>query len=198
MPAKSKSQQKAAGMALAAKRGDMPVSDLQGAAKDMYDSMSASELEDFAETEHEGLPNKVEETTATLDQSLIKTAMKRGAAAAKKRKRRAPLMDPKFVKMVPDDESSTTSPYFAAWLKGYDMERSKNESLQAQTVRQIIREEVRRMIAENEDTIHQDIAAALRGVKDSKGKPVRYSIETAKRGNRGEIIVKVWGNIDAG
>lgn len=60
MPAKSKSQQRAAGMALSAKRGDMPVSDLQGAAKEMYDSMTEKELEDFAETEHKGLPDKVE------------------------------------------------------------------------------------------------------------------------------------------
>ena len=48
MPAKSKSQQKAAGAALSAKRGDTKVSELKGASKDMYDSMSESELEDLA------------------------------------------------------------------------------------------------------------------------------------------------------
>ncbi|WP_374408212.1 DUF3008 family protein [Pelagerythrobacter sp.] len=58
MPAKSKAQQKAAGAALSAKRGDTKVSDLQGASKDMYDSMSESELEDFAETKRKGLPEK--------------------------------------------------------------------------------------------------------------------------------------------
>lgn len=56
MPAKSKAQQKAAGAALAAKRGKKDKSDLQGASKEMYDSMSEEELEDFAETEREGLP----------------------------------------------------------------------------------------------------------------------------------------------
>lgn len=56
MPAKSKAQQKTAGAALAAKRGKMDKSDLQGASKEMYDSMSEEELEDFAETEREGLP----------------------------------------------------------------------------------------------------------------------------------------------
>lgn len=60
MPAVSKSQQKAAGIALSAKRGDTPVSELEGAAKDMYDSMTEKELEDFAETKHAGLPNKKE------------------------------------------------------------------------------------------------------------------------------------------
>jgi hypothetical protein len=35
MPAKSKAQQKAAGAALAAKRGDMPKSKLKGASKEM-------------------------------------------------------------------------------------------------------------------------------------------------------------------
>ena len=58
MPAKSKAQQKAAGAALSAKRGETKVSDLQGASKDMYDSMSESELEDFAETDRKGLPDK--------------------------------------------------------------------------------------------------------------------------------------------
>ncbi|WP_230291711.1 DUF3008 family protein [Croceicoccus sp. Ery5] len=56
MPAKSKAQQKAAGAALAAKRGDAKRSDLQGASKDMYDSMSEAELEEFASTSRKGLP----------------------------------------------------------------------------------------------------------------------------------------------
>lgn len=60
MPAVSKSQQRAAGIALSVKRGDTPESELQGAAKEMYDSMTEKELEDFAETEHKGLPNKKE------------------------------------------------------------------------------------------------------------------------------------------
>ena len=58
MPAKSKAQQKAAGAALSAKRGETKVSDLQGASKDMYDSLSESELEDFAETRRKDLPEK--------------------------------------------------------------------------------------------------------------------------------------------
>lgn len=58
MPAKSKAQQKAAGAALAAKRGETDKSQLQGASKEMYASMSEEELEDFAETEHEGLPEQ--------------------------------------------------------------------------------------------------------------------------------------------
>jgi hypothetical protein len=58
MPAKSEAQQKAAGMALSAKRGDTKVGDLKGAARDMYDSMSESELEDLAATSHDELPKK--------------------------------------------------------------------------------------------------------------------------------------------
>ena len=60
MPAKSKAQQKAAGAALSAKRGDTKVSDLQGASKQMYDSMSEDELDDFASTKREDLPDKVD------------------------------------------------------------------------------------------------------------------------------------------
>lgn len=58
MPAQSEAQQKAAGAALSAKRGETKVSDLQGASRDMYDSMSEAELEDMASTEHDDLPEK--------------------------------------------------------------------------------------------------------------------------------------------
>ncbi len=50
MPAKSAAQQKAAGAALAAKRGDESVSALKGASKDMYRSMSEDELRKMAST----------------------------------------------------------------------------------------------------------------------------------------------------
>lgn len=56
MPAKSKAQQKAAGAALSAKRGDTKVSDLQGASKDMYDSMSEKKLDEMASTKRKGKP----------------------------------------------------------------------------------------------------------------------------------------------
>lgn len=58
MPATSKAQQKAAGAALSAKRGDTRKSELKGASRDMYESMSEKELEDLAETKRKGLPEK--------------------------------------------------------------------------------------------------------------------------------------------
>ncbi len=59
MPAKSKAQQKAAGAALSAKRGDTKKSDLQGASKSMYESMSEKELHDLASTRRKGKPEHV-------------------------------------------------------------------------------------------------------------------------------------------
>jgi hypothetical protein len=56
MPAKSQAQQKAAGAALAAKRGDAKVKDLKGASKSMYDSMSQKELDELASTKRKGKP----------------------------------------------------------------------------------------------------------------------------------------------
>ena len=58
MKAQSKAQQQAAGAALAAKRGESKVSDLQGASKEMYDSMSEEELEEMASTSHDDLPDE--------------------------------------------------------------------------------------------------------------------------------------------
>jgi len=48
MPAKSKAQQQAAGVALAAKRGQIPISRLKGSSLSMYKSMTEEELEDYA------------------------------------------------------------------------------------------------------------------------------------------------------
>jgi hypothetical protein len=59
MPAKSKAQQKAAGAALSAKRGDQKVGDLKGASKSMYKSMSEDQLKEFASTKRKGKPEHV-------------------------------------------------------------------------------------------------------------------------------------------
>jgi hypothetical protein len=56
MPAKSKAQQKAAGAALSAKRGDTPKTKLQGASKQMESSMSEKQLEELAATKRKGKP----------------------------------------------------------------------------------------------------------------------------------------------
>lgn len=56
MPAKSKAQQKAAGAALSAKRGDTAKSELKGASKEMYESMDEGELHDMAGTKRKGKP----------------------------------------------------------------------------------------------------------------------------------------------
>ncbi|WP_423206143.1 DUF3008 family protein (plasmid) [Paracoccus yeei] len=56
MPAKSKAQQKAAGAALSAKRGDTPKSKLRGASREMEKSMTEQELKDMAHTKRKGKP----------------------------------------------------------------------------------------------------------------------------------------------
>jgi hypothetical protein len=58
MPAKSAAQQKAAGAALSAKRGETPRSKLKGASKSML-SMTEKQLEEFARTKRKGKPEHV-------------------------------------------------------------------------------------------------------------------------------------------
>lgn len=60
MPAKSKAQQKAAGAALSAKRGDTPKTKLKGASKGMAESMSEKQLEELASTKRKGKPERAE------------------------------------------------------------------------------------------------------------------------------------------
>jgi hypothetical protein len=56
MPAKSQAQQKAAGAALSAKRGDTPKSKLKGTSKSMANSMSEKQLEELASSKRTGKP----------------------------------------------------------------------------------------------------------------------------------------------
>lgn len=58
MPAKSKVQQKAAGAALSAKRGDQPKKALKGASREMFDSMSEPQLAELAKTKRKRLPKR--------------------------------------------------------------------------------------------------------------------------------------------
>lgn len=61
MPAKSKAQQRAAGAALSAKRGETPKSELKGASREMVDSMTESELEELASGGRKGKPEQVKD-----------------------------------------------------------------------------------------------------------------------------------------
>ena len=58
MKATSKAQQKAAGAALSAKRGDTKKKDLKGASQSMVDSMSENQLEELASTKRKGKPER--------------------------------------------------------------------------------------------------------------------------------------------
>ncbi|MBL0915983.1 MAG: DUF3008 family protein [Sphingopyxis sp.] len=60
MPAVSKAQQRAAGAALSAKRGETPKSKLKGASKEMAASMTEKQLEDFAKGSTKGKPDHVD------------------------------------------------------------------------------------------------------------------------------------------
>ena len=62
MPAKSAAQQKAAGAALAAKRGDMPKNSLRRASKSMVESMSEKELEAMASTSRKDKPEHMKKS----------------------------------------------------------------------------------------------------------------------------------------
>jgi len=60
MPAKSQAQQKAAGAALAAKRGEVPKAKLKGASRQMYETMTEKELDELATVKRSKLPERVD------------------------------------------------------------------------------------------------------------------------------------------
>lgn len=65
MPARSKAQQKAAGAALAAKRGETSKKSLKGASKSMEASMSERQLDELASTKRKGKPEHVADRRAS-------------------------------------------------------------------------------------------------------------------------------------
>jgi hypothetical protein len=84
MPAKSKAQQKAAGAALAAKRGDAKPSELIGASKQMYTSMSEKQLDDFASTKRKGKPDYTPDSPIPAQKAKRKRAAKKAAVTRAK------------------------------------------------------------------------------------------------------------------
>ena len=81
MPAVSKAQQAVMGMALAARRGEMKVSELSDAALKIYKSdMTDKQIEDFASTSKEGLPKH---KMKTLKESIL-SSTGTGAAMTEK------------------------------------------------------------------------------------------------------------------
>lgn len=90
MPAKSKAQQKAAGAALSAKRGETKPSKLKGASRQMYKSMSEKQLDEFASTKRKGKPDYTKDSPIPAQKAARKKAAKKAAKtraknAAKKR-----------------------------------------------------------------------------------------------------------------
>ena len=84
MPAKSAAQQKAAGAALSAKRGETPKSRLKGASRQMADSMSEKQLEAFASTKRKGKPQHAAKSRSKSASSRSSARKARKTSTARK------------------------------------------------------------------------------------------------------------------
>ena len=93
----SQAQQKAAGAALSAKRGDISPSELVGASKEMHDNMTEKELEDFAKTKHKDLPKKIAASHCTSEARQLKDP-KKETMVADKRGKNVKVIDKKDLK----------------------------------------------------------------------------------------------------
>ncbi len=86
MPAKSKAQQKAAGAALAAKRGETKKSALKGASRGMAASMTEKELRDLAKTKRKTLPaRKAAASKASSSKSSARKSSGKSKSGSAKR-----------------------------------------------------------------------------------------------------------------
>jgi len=76
MPATSKSQRRLMGMAYAYKIGKLKGKNISDKVKELSKSMSIKDLEDFAETKHKGLPNKVKRNKKKMNKEQLKKTIK--------------------------------------------------------------------------------------------------------------------------
>lgn len=90
MPARSKAQQKAAGAALSAKRGQTSKTKLRGASRSMVNSMTEKQLEEFAGTKRKGLPKKKTAAASRKRPAAKKATSKRASTARKSTARKTP------------------------------------------------------------------------------------------------------------
>jgi hypothetical protein len=82
----SKAQRAAAGIAYAAKKGDIPKSELRGASKEMAD-MPSKELKKFAKTKEKGLPEKAkEEDKEEVEETTVAGSVATAEQAPKSKK----------------------------------------------------------------------------------------------------------------
>jgi hypothetical protein len=72
MPAVSQQQQKLFGLALSVKRGETPRSEASDDVLKIVDTMSEKNIEDFAGTEHKGLPSKVESKLRSIVREILR------------------------------------------------------------------------------------------------------------------------------
>lgn len=72
MPAVSQQQQKLFGLALSVKRGETPRSEVSDDVLKIVNTMSEKDIEDFAGTEHKGLPSKVESQLRSIVREILK------------------------------------------------------------------------------------------------------------------------------
>jgi len=72
MPAQSQQQQKLFGLALSVKRGETPRSEVSDDVLKIVDTVSEKDIEDFAGTEHKGLPKKVESKLRSIVREIFR------------------------------------------------------------------------------------------------------------------------------
>jgi Protein of unknwon function (DUF3008) len=76
MPAKSKKQRMAAGAALSVKRGERSISSLKGASRQIAQSMSEKQLEEFGHSKRKGLPPRSIEVWRGLEAGIYTLGIK--------------------------------------------------------------------------------------------------------------------------
>jgi len=77
MPSTSKQKQKLFGLALSVKRGETPRNEASDEVLNIVDTMSEKQIEDFASTSHEGLPQTVEQRLREIIRTEIQNFRKK-------------------------------------------------------------------------------------------------------------------------
>jgi len=174
MPAKSKSQQRFMGMVRAYQKGELK--NPSQAVKDVAKQMNPEDVEDYAETEHKGLPNKVKTEAKKRD---YKAEYKKFQSSTKAKKYRAELNKYNRQKGTYGNGDGKDASHKNGKIVGFEKE-SVNRGRREKS-------RLKKKTMENVDMNEQQIREIIKEELLNEGKPKIYSLPTRKQ----DIIYKM-------
>ena len=178
MPASSKSQQRFMGMVRSYQKGELK--NPSKAVKDAAKQMNPEDVEDYAETDHEGLPNKVKTEVKERD---YKDEYKKFQSSTKSKKYRAELNKYNRKKGTYGNGDGKDASHKGGKIAGFEDE-SKNRGRKEKS-------RLKKKTSENVDMNEQKLREMIREVLSEAAKPGKWVVYTEDSSGNNKVIKAV-------